>query len=76
MESYGWPGNVREMRNIVERIAILCDKEVIEPQHLPPEMQRTPAWPPSRDFPASGTISSASSNRLGMRPSWTWNAVS
>ena len=43
MESYGWPGNVREMRNIIERIAILCDKEVIEPQHLPPEIQQTPA---------------------------------
>ncbi len=43
IESYGWPGNVREMRNIIERIAILCDKEVIEPQHLPPEIQQTPA---------------------------------
>ncbi len=43
MESYGWPGNVREMRNIIERIAILCDKELIEPQHLPPEIQQTPA---------------------------------
>lgn len=43
IESYSWPGNVREMRNIIERIAILCDKEVIEPQHLPPEIQRTPA---------------------------------
>ncbi len=43
IESYGWPGNVREMRNIIERIAILCDKVVIEPHHLPPEIQQTPA---------------------------------
>jgi DNA-binding NtrC family response regulator len=43
MESYSWPGNVREMRNIIERIAILCDQQVIEPQHLPPEIQRTPS---------------------------------
>ncbi len=43
IESYGWPGNVREMRNIIERMAILCDQQVIEPQHLPPEIQQTPA---------------------------------
>lgn len=45
MESYSWPGNVREMRNIVERIAILCDSDVIAPQHLPPEIQQTPQLP-------------------------------
>ncbi|MBN2474422.1 MAG: sigma-54-dependent Fis family transcriptional regulator [Pirellulales bacterium] len=42
MESYRWPGNVRELRNIVERIAILCDHDRIEPQHLPPEIRRSP----------------------------------
>ena len=26
MESYDWRGNVRELRNIVERLAILCNK--------------------------------------------------
>ncbi len=43
IESYSWPGNVREMRNIIERIAILCDQVVIQPQHLPAEIQQTPA---------------------------------
>jgi len=51
MESYHWPGNVREMRNIIERIAILCDQDVIEPQHLPPEIQRTPALPSVTTLP-------------------------
>ena len=41
MESYRWPGTVRELRNIVERLAILCDAERIEPQHLPPELRQT-----------------------------------
>jgi DNA-binding NtrC family response regulator len=53
LESYGWPGNVREMRNIVERIAILCDKDTIQPHHLPPEMQRTPCLPTVSHLPAS-----------------------
>ncbi len=40
MESHGWPGNVRELKNVVERIAIMCDNEVIQPYHLPREMQK------------------------------------
>ncbi len=24
-KAYGWPGNVREMQNVVERAVILCD---------------------------------------------------
>nr|NQU90571.1 sigma-54-dependent Fis family transcriptional regulator [Bacteroidota bacterium] len=28
LEEYKWTGNVRELRNVVERLAILCDKEV------------------------------------------------
>lgn len=28
LEDYKWTGNVRELRNVVERLAILCDKEV------------------------------------------------
>jgi DNA-binding NtrC family response regulator len=28
LEAYNWTGNVRELRNVVERLAILCDKEV------------------------------------------------
>jgi DNA-binding NtrC family response regulator len=35
MLNYGWPGNVREMRNLVERLVVLESAEVILPQHLP-----------------------------------------
>jgi DNA-binding NtrC family response regulator len=53
LESYSWPGNVREMRNIIERIAILCDKNHIECHHLPPEIQRAPALPTVTQLPES-----------------------
>ncbi len=33
--SYGWPGNIRELENVVERAAILCESEEIRPQDLP-----------------------------------------
>ena len=30
-----WSGNVRELRNVVERAAVLCSGEVIGLEHLP-----------------------------------------
>jgi two-component system response regulator AtoC len=35
LEAYSWPGNVRELEHTVERIVILEDGEVIQPEHLP-----------------------------------------
>ena len=33
---YDWPGNIRELRNLCERLAILRAGKVIEPEKLPP----------------------------------------
>jgi DNA-binding NtrC family response regulator len=35
LSAYSWPGNVRELEHTIERILILEDSEVIEPEHLP-----------------------------------------
>ena len=35
---YAWRGNVRELRHVVERAAILCDRETISPADLPVEL--------------------------------------
>ncbi len=32
---YSWPGNIRELRNVLERASVLTERETIEPQHLP-----------------------------------------
>ncbi len=37
---YAWPGNIRELKNIIERLVILCPVPVITPDMLPPEMSR------------------------------------
>ncbi|HEX9156891.1 MAG TPA: sigma-54 dependent transcriptional regulator [Syntrophales bacterium] len=34
---YRWPGNVREVRNLLERVILLEDGDTLEPQHLPSE---------------------------------------
>ncbi len=33
--SYSWPGNIRELRNLVERLVVLESAEIITPDHLP-----------------------------------------
>ncbi len=35
---HGYPGNVRELRNVLERASLLCDGHVIGPEHLPDEV--------------------------------------
>ena len=38
LTDYGWPGNIRELRNTLERAVILCGSGVIEAEHLPSEL--------------------------------------
>ncbi|RFT16263.1 MAG: Response regulator of zinc sigma-54-dependent two-component system [Candidatus Saccharicenans subterraneus] len=37
-EQYPWPGNIRELENVIERIVAIEDRETITPACLPPEM--------------------------------------
>jgi two-component system NtrC family response regulator len=32
MGDYSWPGNLREMRNLLERTAVLTSRETIDPE--------------------------------------------
>jgi DNA-binding NtrC family response regulator len=41
LQGYAWPGNIRELRNTVERAMILVDGEIIGEEHLPPDIQGT-----------------------------------
>ena len=43
LEQYHWPGNIRELRNVIERATILAPGEFIEAAQLPPELSVPPA---------------------------------
>lgn len=38
MLAYSWPGNIRELKNAIERAILFCDGEIIDLPHLPPEV--------------------------------------
>ncbi|HTB22439.1 MAG TPA: sigma-54 dependent transcriptional regulator [bacterium] len=40
--AYDWPGNLRELRNVCERLALLCDKEAAGPEDLPESLLASP----------------------------------
>ncbi|MFH0883006.1 MAG: sigma-54 dependent transcriptional regulator [bacterium] len=39
LELYSWPGNIRELRNVIERIAILASNPEVEIEDLPAEVR-------------------------------------
>ncbi|MGB5273262.1 MAG: sigma 54-interacting transcriptional regulator, partial [Flavobacteriaceae bacterium] len=47
LQRYSWPGNIRELENVVQRAVIMCDG-IIELRHLPNELKY------QIDFPKKG----------------------
>ena len=39
LEAYNWPGNIRELKNVIERAVILADDTILDETLLPYEMQ-------------------------------------
>ncbi|MBW1672270.1 MAG: sigma 54-interacting transcriptional regulator [Deltaproteobacteria bacterium] len=56
--AYDFPGNVRELENIVEHGTVLCQGGLIEDQHLPDYLQ------PAHSFKETGNHKSVSSKRI------------
>jgi DNA-binding NtrC family response regulator len=50
LKSYSWPGNIRELRNLCERLSILLAGRTIEPENLPLEFIRASSTPKVTDF--------------------------
>ena len=40
LTDYKWPGNIRELRNTMERAVLVCDEEAIRAYHLPTDMEK------------------------------------
>ncbi len=52
LQAYSWPGNIRELRNVIERALVICEGSEIGTAHLPVEKLRLRRMPPA---PADAT---------------------
>ncbi|MBI4209800.1 MAG: sigma-54-dependent Fis family transcriptional regulator [Deltaproteobacteria bacterium] len=52
LAGYPWPGNIRELRNVIERACILAANGVILPSHLPVDLRAANPQDPAGDFSA------------------------
>ncbi|HJV51905.1 MAG TPA: sigma-54-dependent Fis family transcriptional regulator [Noviherbaspirillum sp.] len=53
LQAYDWPGNIRELRNVLERALLFTDDRVIRVEHLPPDLLSVPGGvhaPPAAAF--------------------------
>jgi DNA-binding NtrC family response regulator len=41
LTAYNWPGNIRELRNVIERAVIICPSEIITNEYLPSNISGT-----------------------------------
>jgi DNA-binding NtrC family response regulator len=71
-QSYSWPGNIRELRNVLERAAIMAGEGMLLPKHLAmdptaaPEPQSGPQQTAVTDAAAGGPVEPGES--LPVRP--------
>ena len=62
LRRYDYPGNVRELRNILERASLLCDSDLIGTEHLPDEVRRT--RPTAPEMASSGLSAAHDRNAI------------
>lgn len=49
-KAYEWPGNIRELKNVIQRAVLVCDGEEILSKHLPPRFRSEKNKKPSITF--------------------------
>jgi transcriptional regulator with PAS, ATPase and Fis domain len=47
LQSHHWPGNIRELRNVLDRARLFADDGVVRAEHMPEEFGRVSAAPPA-----------------------------
>jgi DNA-binding NtrC family response regulator len=54
LSGYSWPGNIRELENVLERTILFAERPVIRAADLPPSLRNRPSMPDDAAPSASG----------------------
>jgi DNA-binding NtrC family response regulator len=54
LQSYEWPGNVRQLRNVLESVIVMSTRDVIEVVDFPEPIREAPSAPPLQSLIAMG----------------------
>ncbi|WP_449105792.1 sigma-54 interaction domain-containing protein [Pseudomonas mohnii] len=55
LQRHSWPGNIRELRNVLERASLFADDGVIRSTHLPQASVAISLQPPAASMPFDGS---------------------
>jgi two-component system, NtrC family, response regulator AtoC len=55
LQQYHYPGNVRELSNLMERAVLFCPGETLEAVHFPSDVRETPVKPAVEALPPEST---------------------
>jgi DNA-binding NtrC family response regulator len=73
LEIYDWPGNVREIKNVIHRAVVLCSGEVLLPEHLPKRFFSSQAGPPTVSLRVGSTLEETEKEMISQTLAWTNN---
>jgi two-component system response regulator HydG len=58
LSNYDWPGNVRQLRNVIRTMIVMSDRDMLDVQDIPPEItQRRQLTGEARPTAALGDVS-------------------
>jgi len=73
LESYDWPGNVREIKNVIHRAVLNSSGSVLLPVHLPERLQKSRRKPPEIKLPMGCSLEEAEQVIIKRTLNWTRN---
>lgn len=73
LEYYDWPGNVREIKNVIHRAVLNSTGGILLVEHLPDRLQKAHKQPPEIKLPMGCTLKEAEQAVISRTLTWTRN---
>ena len=73
LETYQWPGNVREIKNVIHRAVLNCTGDILLPEHLPERLQKSHRKVPQIGLRLGCTLKEAEREIILRTLNWTQN---